>query len=54
MKDDTRRHGVEKTAILRALDEADYKKTRAADMLGIHRTLLYKKMKKYGISLRPT
>jgi PAS domain S-box-containing protein len=45
---------VEKTAILRALEEADYKKTRAADMLGIHRTLLYKKMKKHGISLRPT
>ena len=45
---------VEKTAILRALEEANYKKTRAADMLGIHRTLLYKKMKKYGISLRPT
>lgn len=45
---------VEKTAILRALEEADYKKTRAADMLGIHRTLLYKKMKKYGISLKPT
>jgi PAS domain S-box-containing protein len=45
---------VEKTAILRALEEADYKKTRAADSLGIHRTLLYKKMKKYGISLRPT
>ena len=45
---------VEKTAILRALEEADYKKTRAADMLGIHRTLLYKKMKKYGISLKST
>lgn len=44
---------VEKTAILRALEEADYKKTRAADSLGIHRTLLYKKMKKYGISLKP-
>ena len=35
---------VEKTAILRALEEADYKKTQAADMLGIHRTLLYKKL----------
>jgi len=44
---------VEKTAILRALEEFDYKKTCAANMLGIHRTLLYKKMKKYGISLRP-
>lgn len=44
---------VEKTAILRALAEADYKKTFAADMLGIHRTLLYKKMKKYGIALKP-
>lgn len=45
---------VEKTAIQRALAEAGYKKTRAADMLGIHRTLLYKKMKKHGIALQPT
>ncbi|MFZ0613237.1 MAG: sigma 54-interacting transcriptional regulator [Desulfobacterales bacterium] len=43
---------VEKTAIQRALAEAGYKKTRAADMLGIHRTLLYKKMKKHGIALQ--
>ncbi|MFZ0243693.1 MAG: sigma 54-interacting transcriptional regulator [Desulfobacterales bacterium] len=45
---------VEKTAIQRALAEAGYKKTWAADMLGIHRTLLYKKMKKHGIALQPT
>ncbi|MGD9026067.1 MAG: helix-turn-helix domain-containing protein, partial [Desulfobacterales bacterium] len=26
---------------------------RAAKLLGIHRTLLYKKMKKYNIALKP-
>ncbi|MDZ7580539.1 MAG: sigma 54-interacting transcriptional regulator [Deltaproteobacteria bacterium] len=44
---------IEKTAILRALEETKYNKSRAADTLGIHRTLLYKKMKKYGISQQP-
>jgi len=44
---------AEKTAIRRALVEAGYNKAQAARLLGIHRTLLYKKMKKYGIALNP-
>ncbi|MDJ0831394.1 MAG: sigma 54-interacting transcriptional regulator [Desulfobacterales bacterium] len=40
----------EKEAIQRALQEASYNKARAARLLGIHRTLLYKKLKKYGLS----
>ncbi len=44
---------AEKEAILQALEEADFNKARAADLLGIHRTLLYKKMKKHGIALQP-
>jgi len=44
---------AEKKAIGRALESADFNKSRAAKMLNIHRTLLYKKMKKYGIALRP-
>ena len=42
---------TEKEAIRYALKESNYNKARAARELGIHRTLLYKKMKKYGISL---
>lgn len=41
----------EKEAILFALASANHNKAKAAEMLGIHRTLLYKKMKKLGISL---
>jgi transcriptional regulator with PAS, ATPase and Fis domain len=41
----------EKEAIQYALVSNNYKKAAAAKMLGIHRTLLYKKMKKYGIPL---
>jgi transcriptional regulator with PAS, ATPase and Fis domain len=44
---------AEKSAILRALEETANNKTRAAELLGIHRTLLYKKMKKLGIELEP-
>ncbi len=42
---------AEKEAIVFALKETGNNKARAAKMLGIHRTHLYKKMKKYGISL---
>ncbi|CAB5132402.1 Nitrogen regulation protein NR(I), GlnG (=NtrC) [Olavius algarvensis associated proteobacterium Delta 3] len=42
---------AEKDAILTALKETGYNKTRAAGLLGIHRTLLYKKIKKYGLRL---
>jgi PAS domain S-box-containing protein len=44
---------AEKRAILAALQQAGYNKVRAASLLGIHRTLLYKKMKKHGVSLQP-
>ena len=42
---------AEKEAIRSALQETSYNKAKAAGILGIHRTLLYKKMKKYNISL---
>jgi len=42
---------AEAKAIREALLETGYNKAQAAKLLGIHRTLLYKKMKKYEISL---
>ena len=42
---------TEKEIIIYALKETGNNKARAAKMLGIHRTHLYKKMKKYNISL---
>ncbi len=42
---------AERKALLQALDSADNNKKRAAELLGIHRTLLYKKMKKYNIPI---
>ena len=44
---------AEREAIQYALIETRYNKARAAKLLGIHRTLLYKKMKKYSIALTP-
>lgn len=44
---------AEKNAIQDALKMTEYNKVKAADLLGIHRTLLYKKVRKYGISLSP-
>jgi len=44
---------AEKSAIQDALKMTDYNKARAADLLGIHRTLLYKKIKRYRIALVP-
>ena len=41
--------GTEKEAILKALATTNNNKTRASELLGIHRTLLYKKMRKYRI-----
>jgi transcriptional regulator with PAS, ATPase and Fis domain len=43
----------EKEALRRALREAGHNKARAARLLGIHRTLLYKKMRRYGLPLKP-
>jgi transcriptional regulator with PAS, ATPase and Fis domain len=45
--------GAEREAIRYALESADYNKSRAAEMLGIHRTLLYKKIKKYNLAIHP-
>jgi PAS domain S-box-containing protein len=44
---------TEKEVILYALKETRNNKAQAARMLGIHRTHLYKKMKKYRIELDP-
>ncbi|MBU2643820.1 sigma 54-interacting transcriptional regulator [bacterium] len=40
---------AEKEAIIETLKETGNNKTHAANLLGIHRTLLYKKMNRYGI-----
>lgn len=44
---------AEKEALALAIQKAHYNKNRAARELGIHRTALYKKMKKYEIPLAP-
>jgi PAS domain S-box-containing protein len=44
---------AEKETIQEALAATDYNKAQAAKLLGIHRTLLYKKMKKHHLPLRP-
>ena len=46
-------HSAEKDALRRALEAAGFNKARAAQMLGIHRSLFYKKLKKYGMVLQP-
>ena len=46
-------HKAEKEAIVYALRSSGYNKAQAARTLGIHRTLLYKKMKKYHLSTVP-
>jgi PAS domain S-box-containing protein len=42
---------TERETICHALQKSNYNKSKASKLLGIHRTLLYKKMKKYDISL---
>jgi transcriptional regulator with PAS, ATPase and Fis domain len=42
---------AERSTILAALEQTANNKAKAASLLGIHRTLLYKKMKKLGITL---
>jgi transcriptional regulator with PAS, ATPase and Fis domain len=44
---------AEKEAILAALRKTSNNKVEAAALLGIHRTQLYKKLKKFGLSLKP-
>jgi PAS domain S-box-containing protein len=48
----TVQHTAERDAIRQALESTGYNKARAARMLGIHRSLFYKKIKKYGIPLQ--
>jgi DNA-binding NtrC family response regulator len=43
----------ERRVILQALEDCAYNKARAASRLGIHRTLLYKKMRRHGITTSP-
>lgn len=44
---------AEKKAIQDALRMTEYNKVKASELLGIHRTLLYKKIAKYNITLIP-
>lgn len=41
---------VERAAILRAWQECDYEAVRTADVLGIGRTTLYRKLREYGVT----
>ena len=43
------RAAMERANILRALERAGQSRTRAAQLLGISRVTLYKKMGKYGL-----
>lgn len=43
------RESSERANILRALEKAAHSRTRAAQLLGVSRVTLYKKMKKYGL-----
>jgi len=43
------RETTERAAILRALERVSFSRTRAAELLGVSRVTLYKKMKKYGL-----
>jgi DNA-binding NtrC family response regulator len=43
------RETTERAVIVRALEKVGHSRTRAAQMLGVSRVTLYKKMKKYGL-----
>jgi transcriptional regulator of acetoin/glycerol metabolism len=43
---------AERETLLAALKETGFNKVHAARLLGIHRTLLYKKMRKYNLPLK--
>ncbi|MEH0018643.1 MAG: sigma 54-interacting transcriptional regulator [Desulfobacter sp.] len=49
----TAKNQAQITAIYQALARTGYNKAEAARLLGIHRTLLYRKMKEFNISLTP-
>ncbi|MBY0523236.1 MAG: sigma 54-interacting transcriptional regulator [Gemmataceae bacterium] len=44
-----RREESERATVERALEEASHSRTRAAQLLGVSRVTLYKKMRKYGL-----
>ena len=48
------RETTERAAILRALEKVAFSRTRAAQLLGVSRVTLYKKMKKYGLLTKPS
>lgn len=48
------RESTEKAVIVRALEKASFSRTRAAQLLGVSRVTLYKKMKKYGLLSKAT
>ncbi len=48
------RETTERAAISRALEKVSFSRTRAAELLGVSRVTLYKKMKKYGLFGKPT
>ena len=43
------RESTERAVIVRALEKVSFSRTRAAQLLGVSRVTLYKKMKKYGL-----
>jgi PAS domain S-box-containing protein len=45
---------AERETLLATLKDTGFNKVRAARLLGIHRTLLYKKMRKYNLPLKST
>lgn len=47
------RQAAERVSIMRALEAANYCRTHAAAALGISRVTLYKKMRDYGLLVRP-
>ncbi len=49
-----RRNDVEKETLLQTIRTCNFNKNKAARLLGIHRTSLYKKMKRLNISLKQT
>ncbi len=47
------RETTERAVIIRALEQVAFSRTRAAELLGVSRVTLYKKMKKYGLLTKP-